>query len=218
LRIIDLSAPLSEASVVFPGDPRPRFERLSTAAQSGVNLSAFTLGAHNGVHVDAPLHVEPGGLSVDRLELGRLWGRARLWDVSSPDGAGSLKASEGATSGLFDSNTAPGPLIAVVRTGWRPPRDPRAKWLYPWPSIGLIDWLMEKGICSYMTDAPGVDPVDSRDWPVHRRLLGRGVPIVENLHNLDYLPEKKDFTICALPIKLEGLEAAPCRAAAWLDP
>jgi arylformamidase len=68
-----------------------------------------------------------------------------------------------------------------------------------------------------MTDAPSVDPADSGALPGHKLLLGRGAPIVEGLVGLERLPVGADFTVCALPLKLEGLEGAPCRAAAWLE-
>ena len=38
-------------------------------------------------------------------------------------------------------------------------------------------------------DAISVDPVESHDLPVHRILLGSGMVIVENLANLDSLPD-----------------------------
>jgi arylformamidase len=86
--------------------------------------------------------------------------------------------------------------------------------LYTVPSEELIRWLISKKIKAYMTDATSVDPVDTESCPKHHLLLGAGVPIVENLCNLDQLPVDKSFIACALPLKLGGREGAPCRAVA----
>jgi kynurenine formamidase len=47
--------------------------------------------------------------------------------------------------------------------------------------------------------------------------LGAGIPIVENLKNLQLIPENEEFLISALPIKLKGRDGAPCRAIAITD-
>ena len=209
--IIDLSGPLGPDAPVFPGDPHPQFATLQDVKNGGCHLSSFSLGAHNGAHVDAPLHAIEGGLPVDRLDLSRLWGTARLLSIAGPPSGRPIAIVEALEAGL-----APG-RIAVVRTGWAAPGDSAAPWIWPWPSEGLLDWLVGRKIAAYMTDAPSVDPPGSLDLPAHRRLLSEGIPIVECLASLSLLPEGKDFTICALPLRLSGLEASPCRAAAWLE-
>ena len=51
------------------------------------------------------------------------------------------------------------------------------------------------------------------DFPVHRHLLGRGIPLIENLINLDQLVGK-EFELWALPIKLKDGDGAAARAVA----
>ena len=51
------------------------------------------------------------------------------------------------------------------------------------------------------------------DFPVHRLLLGRGIPLIENLINLDQLTGL-DFELWALPLKLLGGDGAATRAVA----
>ena len=52
-----------------------------------------------------------------------------------------------------------------------------------------------------------------KDFPVHRLLLGRNIPLIENLINLDKLVGK-DFELWALPLKLQGGDGAATRAVA----
>jgi kynurenine formamidase len=213
LPVIDLSASIEPGMGVFPGDPPPSIEWLSAPSGDGPSLSRLSMGAHNGTHVDAPLHLFGGGLAAGSLDLGRLWGRARLAALKGPPVPREISLAEALASGLPSSGPLP---IIVVATGWAPPKE--GPWAWPWPSMELLGFLLEGGAKSYMTDAPGVDPMGQDGLPAHARLLGNGVPIVENLRNLHLLPINRDFTISALPIKIQGAEAAPCRAAAWLDP
>ena len=215
--VIDLSVPLGPGARVFPGDPSPSLVWLNKPGSGGPSLTSASFGSHNSTHVDAPLHLFSEGLPVDGLSLDSLWGRARMVRLKSPK-AGEMSSREISLSEALASGLPPSgfPPIVVVMTGFEPTgEDP---WLYPHPSMELLDFLLAGGLKSYMTDAPGVDPASSASLPAHARLLGNGVPIVENLCNLGLLPINRDFTISALPIKLAGAEAAPCRAAAWLDP
>lgn len=62
----------------------------------------------------------------------------------------------------------------------------------------------------------GVDTcsVDHEEFVAHRALLGNDVLIIENLTNLSAL-EGKEFTIYALPIKLQ-IDGAPARVIAQI--
>ncbi|WP_405593219.1 hypothetical protein [Streptomyces sp. NBC_01190] len=46
---------------------------------------------------------------------------------------------------------------------------------------------------------------------MHRRLLGAGIPILENIQNLDQATGPV-VQLMALPVKISGVEAAPARA------
>jgi kynurenine formamidase len=52
--------------------------------------------------------------------------------------------------------------------------------------------------------------------PVHMLVLGRGVPIIENLVNLDQIG-RASFTFIGLPLRIKGATGSPIRAVALLD-
>ena len=60
----------------------------------------------------------------------------------------------------------------------------------------------------------GIDDVsisfDDQEESVHRELLSKGTLILENL-DLSDVPDG-DYILCALPLKLGGMEASPVRA------
>ena len=66
LRAIDISLPLRDGMVRWPGDPP--FVREETARLDrgdGVALSVVRMGVHAGSHVDFPAHLLPGGTGAD---------------------------------------------------------------------------------------------------------------------------------------------------------
>ena len=68
--IIDISQEIFSCKV-FPGDPAPAMERVKTIGEKGsvANLTAFSMCAHNGTHVDTPLHFLPDGAPLDQVGL-----------------------------------------------------------------------------------------------------------------------------------------------------
>ena len=67
--IYDISQELFSCHV-FPGDPAPAYEALGDMQRGDLyNLTAFSMCAHNGTHVDAPLHFVKGGRTVDEIPL-----------------------------------------------------------------------------------------------------------------------------------------------------
>ncbi|WP_253908092.1 cyclase family protein [Arthrobacter sp. H20] len=63
---------------VFPGDPEVTITVAADIATDGFQVAEVHAGTHTGTHLDAPLHTVEGGASVDRIDLRRLVGRARI--------------------------------------------------------------------------------------------------------------------------------------------
>ena len=59
-----------------------------------------------------------------------------------------------------------------------------------------------------------LDPGSSRDFAVHRIILGANIYGIENInHNIDLLPST-GFTLMVMPLKLTGGSGAPARVTA----
>ena len=75
--IHDISLPISEALVVWPGDPAIHITQPSHLDKGDkATVSRLDMGAHTGTHVDAPCHFIRGGLGIDSLDLNTLVGPA----------------------------------------------------------------------------------------------------------------------------------------------
>ena len=73
--IIDISQEVFSCAV-YPGDPKPRLQRLSDMADGALyNLSSFSMCAHNGTHIDAPAHFFADGKTVEQIDLTACCGR-----------------------------------------------------------------------------------------------------------------------------------------------
>ena len=53
-------------------------------------------------------------------------------------------------------------------------------------------------------------------YPCHQILLAAGIPLIENLINLDHI-DSSEFTMIALPLKIEKGDGAPARVLAITD-
>src|SRR2546423_10738362 len=83
-RIYDISVPVCDGGVVYPGNPEIRIAyQQAIAAGSGASVSSVELGSHAGTHVDAVKHFFDDGTPVDEIPLDRLIGPAVL--VEFPD-------------------------------------------------------------------------------------------------------------------------------------
>ena len=55
---------------VYTGDPAPEKQLLSSMENGDLyNLTAFSMCAHNGTHIDAPFHFLKNGKTVDKIDM-----------------------------------------------------------------------------------------------------------------------------------------------------
>jgi arylformamidase len=211
-RIVDLSYRISEDMVVYPGMERPVFQWIYRINSEGANLTKMGMMAHTGTHVDSPKHFWDDSPSIDELSLDRLYGRARMFRFGQAPAGQEISLADVRKNG-FDIEKGDIFVLATGIEGYA--ETPEYNRSFPLPADDLLEWLVQKKIAAYMTDAPAIDPVNTQDSSKHHLILGAGIPIVENLRNLKLLPDDRNFVIFALPIKLGGREGAPCRAVAF---
>lgn len=202
MRLIDLTHPFTEEMPVYPGDPVPRLEKVADIDSVGYHLSTLFTGMHAGTHIDAPLHMIPGGGFVSDEPVDRFFGRGYLLDARGRDILGEDL--------LGGKVVKPGEIVLVL-TGWSERfRKPDYYRDYPQMTPALARRLAECGASMVGLDTPSPD---REPFEVHKILLGAGVLIIENLCNLESLVGTGDFEVIALPAKLRS-EAGPVRVVA----
>ncbi len=205
MTIYDVSLPISESLVIWPGDPLIRITQPSRLDRGDeATVSRLEMGAHTGTHVDAPVHFIPGGTGVDALDLNLLVGPALV--VHAPE-ADALSAE------LLEKLAIPPGTERVLfrtRNSQRWARGEREFWT---DYVGITDegarWLIAHGVRLVGVDYLSVAPYDELA-PPHRTLLGAGMVVVEGLDLSDVGPGV--YQLVCLPLKVVGGDGAPARA------
>jgi arylformamidase len=70
VKVIDLTIPLGEGIVMWPGAPAPEAETLVTVAHDGYFARKVSFFEHSGTHFDAPCHFIEGQTTVDKVPVG----------------------------------------------------------------------------------------------------------------------------------------------------
>jgi arylformamidase len=203
-RIVDLSQPVGAGTPVFPGDGPVRVTVLD---QTSLNLSRIDLSVHTGTHMDAPFHFFHGAETIDCIPLDRCLGPARLIDLRGIATGGEIRREH-----LERPRDAPlRAHAAVLHTGWSKQwGDSRYFSDHPCLAADAAQFLVDCGVQLVGVDMPSVDRAP---YPAHQILLRAGVPIVENLTNLDAIGADL-FQLLVLPLKLSGRDGSPVRAVA----
>jgi arylformamidase len=204
---IDVTATLDPATTpVYEGDAPMKFEFVKDMRKGDpLTLSVYSLGAHSGTHIDAPMHFVREGISVDRVSLEPLIGPGRVVDI--PDGVQAIDVAE------LNRHAWRGAQRVLFRTrsslrGWMTSRDFHRDFAYITPDAAQL--LADEGV-----RLVGIDYLSSEQFgaPVprtHQILLGKGIPIVEGLA-LEGVAAG-DYDVIVLPMKVAGHEGAPARA------
>ena len=201
-RIWDISQPLRPGIPVWPGDTAYEEVRTwSIGPGCPVNVARLTLSTHTGTHADAPLHYHPDGAPAGAVGLTPYLGRCRVVDLR---GCGPTVLSE-QLAGHLD---APVERL-LLRTYDRFPHD---AWRSDFTAVSAaaIAQAAAAGVILIGTDAPSLDPQESKTLDAHNAVHAAGMAILEGLV-LDDVPAG-DYELIALPLKLATLDAAPVRA------
>ena len=176
---------------VWPGDPSPERSVLADIGKGDIiNLTAFSMCAHNGTHLDAPAHFIKDGKTIDELDpsayLGDCFVARHEGDVTADDAAAILQKAS-------TLNAAERILIAGKAT----------------VTEAAARVFAEAGIKLIGNESQTVGP-ETAPMAVHLILLGADVVLLEGVV-LTHIPEGKYF-LTAAPLNLGGCEGAPCRA------
>ena len=188
--IYDISQELFSCRV-WPGDPAPVREVLADMDKGDIiNLTAFSMCAHNGTHLDAPAHFIKEGKTVTDLDPA-----AFLGDCYVTHHEGDVTADNARR--ILDKAAAAGAPERILIGGKATVTEAAAR------------VFADAGIKLLGNESQTVGPEDA-PMAVHLILLGADVVLLEGVI-LTHVPAGKYF-LTAAPIHLGGCEGAPCRA------
>ena len=188
--IIDISQEVFSCNV-FPGDPEPTLHELQNIEDGELyKLSAFTMCAHNGTHVDAPAHFLKDGKQIQQIGLDSFVGECYVarhqGEVTKEDAEKILLKAE--QVGAKDRILLAGNLVVSVE----------AAEIFAKANIKLLG-----------NESQSVGPVEA-PMAVHLILLKAEIVLLEGVILTDV--EEGRYFLSAAPLNLSTCEGAPCRA------
>jgi len=194
MKIFDITRPLSNSSVVYPGDTPPVFTQHE---QGQYVISDLYMNSHSGTHIDAPVHYLKTGATIDSIPLHSLVGPCRVLDVSDAGREIHASSLEGRVDGVSRI------LLKTVFSTCTVFRED-----YPSLTLDAAHYLIKHGIECVGIDSFSIEAFIC-DGTIHRELLGNGCVIIELL-DLSSIDEG-DYMMVALPLRLAGLDGSPAR-------
>jgi len=233
-QIIDLSYAFDQGTVYWPNNESFQHQQVAFGrTPAGYWYSSYTFAAseHGGTHLDAPIHFAEGAQSVEQIPIERHVGpgvKINIADKAAQDRDYRLTAAD-IQAWEQRMGTIPAGAIVLVHTGWGRHWGDRAQYLgtdklndasdlhFPGIAQDAAEYLAQQRLVAMVgIDTPSLDHGPSRDFIAHQTLNAADIPGLENVANLERLPEK-GFLILALPMKIAGGSGAPCRIVALLN-
>jgi len=200
----DISVPLRDSMVQWPGDPVCRIERVRKMEQGDMcNLKHLSMSVHTGTHMDAPRHFLPDGITMEKMPMEPVIGRCRVIefeveDQITADDLKKLRLLSGQRLLFKTRNSARSWTMKEFDKDFISIRSDAAQVLADLK-------IMTVGVDYMSIGGYGKDVVET-----HQIMLGAGIWVIEGLNLSEIKPGYYDL-IC-LPVKIEGADGAPCRA------
>lgn len=201
-KLIDLSHELHDGIPVYPGDEEFRLVQTKSAKRDGYTSFVLNTALHAGTHLDAPLHFLTEGSMICDLPLETFLGRGCLVDARGemivrlrPEHKSMIR--EGDIVLLWTEHSAKYGTDAYYQE-------------HPVLHGEWADFLISMGIKLVGVDLPAPD---NPPFPIHKKLLGAGIPIIENLTKLGDLAGLRGFEVMAFPLRIRA-EGSPVRVVA----
>jgi arylformamidase len=192
MKIYDISQEVFSCEV-YPGDPVPEKTALKSMQEGEVyNLTAFSMCAHNGTHIDAPFHFIKDGKTVDEICLEAFVGMAYVAEhhgIVTGDNA----------SQILEKAKKQNPEAAkrILIKG-----DVEV-------SLEAAKVFASSNILLLGNEPQTIGP-QSAPMAVHLALLGANVILLEGIRLLEV--SEGVYFLNAAPLNLSGVDGSPCRA------
>jgi len=187
--------------------PVVEMKRMGKLEEIGLNTSSILLGSHIGTHMDAASHFFEDGYSIEDTPLSACIGDVTIVDVRHRGRGEKLLVEDLETYNLKER------VLLCFGWGqyWNTDRYLDA---FPYLDLDAAKYMYEHGVKLVAMDIPSPDrpPKDeTTKYEIHKYMLKREVIFVESLIHTDQIDFSKEYSFVALPLRLEGTDASPCR-------
>jgi len=207
---IDITPPLSERTMVWPGDtPIKRTVLMDMAKGDNFTLSAVSTTVHLGAHADGPNHYGHPALSIGEMPLKHYVGPCQVIVCNARRGE-RVRVDE-LVGGVGQVTSARVLLKTSSFDGF-------SAWNADFCglSVELVEQLAARGVITIGVDTPSVDPQTSKAMEAHKAIFKAGIAIIEGLALQGVAPGH--YVMSAAPLPLMGFDGSPLRALLWAVP
>ena len=201
---IDISVPLHNGMVHWPGDPPYTIHRVMDQEKGDVcTVSQVSMGVHTGTHMDAPLHFIKNAPTIDEMPFHAAIGPARVIQIRDRRSIGraelepySIQANERILFKTVNSDRI-----------WHKEKFHEE---FTYIDHGGAKHLAECGVLLVGVDYLSVGGFKNDALETHDALLGAGIWAIEglNLHGV----EPGRYELICLPLRLVDSDGSPARA------
>lgn len=181
-------------------ETRPKFD-----GRCSFEITEMQFQTSVGTYLDAPAHRFSDERDIAELELTELINDGTVIDVRERAPYEAIDESV-----LPDDCDLTGTAV-LFNFGWDSYWGTEDYREYPYISESLIDRLIAENVALVGVDTINIDDDRNPDRPAHTKLLDEEILIVENLCQLDAIPDRQ-FRFHAIPIKAVETVAMPVRA------
>lgn len=234
-RIVDLSYKQSRDSMAWPGNPFYNFTVLfrgfSETYKFWFENNHFAMPEHMGTHIDAPVHTVQGMWKTDQIPMENLYGPGVIINVKSKAATNPDYRVMVDDLLMWEEKYGEMPRRAIVMMN--------SGWSSKYPNITLVfgstqhtnistfhfpswhedavTWLINKRqINAVGVDTPSTDYGQSKTYPCHVLLGKNSVVGIEQVTNLDNVPESGS-TIYVPVLNIADGSGGPARVFATYD-
>lgn len=209
MKILDLTHPIHNGMPVYPGKNPVRVEIAATINKDGYREKHLSIDGHTGTHMDAPAHMLADAHTLDSYQITKFCGTAIILKILEKQISLDFLMSHAVELKNVD--------FILFNTGWSKFWG-KDDYLNSFPTLTneAAHYLNQFTIKGIGFDTISVDPIDSKEFPIHHTLFERDMVIIENLK----FPEEISLTYGFLhvyPLPIADADGSPVRAVIFLE-
>lgn len=193
----DITLPIYKGMPVYKNKPEKQPE-FNTVTNGHVTESTIKLDAHTGTHIDAPLHMINDGETFETIQLDKLIGDAKVFDLTHVE--------DGITANdLQDLNIQKNDFV-LFKT--KNTFDEEFNFNFIFLKESGAKYLADQQIRGVGIDSLGIER-SQEGHPTHKTLFSNDIIVIEGLTFKEVEPDT--YHMVASPLKVSGIDASPAR-------